>query len=309
VAADPVHGLGLLAFPGEPRPALVPATARVLRAGESMLVVAPGSETAAARTVQWPGDLRELAAEARWLSPPHLVFSLGGELLALRMGPGSEVALHSAAQLQEIGEALLRQGRHVHPWIGAELQDIDGSLRRVFPNGTLLVAHVYQGSPAARAGIREGSTWDAFVTADARQARRAADVEALLTDLAPVRAVPPPEQGEPVVVEVVDRQWSPPGATPLARRGIVPEAAEVRIAVVPGTAAATAGLHDGDVVLALDGRPVASQAGLARALADPRAHLVKVRRDGRHGLVALPPAEDGPGARRDSAAGVAGAAR
>jgi serine protease DegQ len=307
VASDPVHGVGVLALTGDARPPLALATTREVRTAEPVIVVAPGPDIAAARTVQWPGDLREIRRDAA-PSPPSLVFSLDGELLAMHVGPGAETATLSAAQLLEIGEALVTTGRHAHPWIGAELQDIDGSLRRVFPEGAILVSHVYPGSPAAGAGLREGSTWAAFEIGD-RQARRASDVEALLAGFDPVRAVPPPEGGEPLVIEVIDRQWSPQPATGLARRGIVPEAPEVRISVVPGTAAATAGLRDGDVVVALDGRAVASQAVLARALADPRAHLVKVRREGRHWLLALPPADAERDGRSGAPASRAGGAR
>jgi S1-C subfamily serine protease len=291
VASDPVHGVGLLAIAGTPPPAALIAATRELRVGEPVLIASPGAEGTAARSVQWPGQLRLLAGEAAALDAPALLFSIEGELLGLRLGPGAEAEILSAADLQEIGEALVRDGRHEHPWMGAELQDIDASLRPVFPVGAMVVAHVHPGSPAARAGLREGSTWEAFEQGD-RQARRASDLAELLAPLAPVRALPPDGRGEPVTIETIDRQWSPPRGTPTARRGIVADTPEVRITVVPGTAAATSGLRDGDVVVALDGRPVASQGTLAKTLADPRAHLLKVRRDGRHWLFALPPAED-----------------
>ena len=179
-------------------------------------------------------------------------------------------------------------GRHPHPWLGVELQTVDEPLRAYFADGALVAVHVEPDSPAERAGLKSGMAF-VEVRAGDRTAHTSEGVDNILEvgqtlELQPVTAPRQKAPPKPISLTVVDRQQPlPVRSHDVDSLGLMAAESQpgVAIVVAPGGEAASRGLVTGDVVEAVDLRPVTSARAFQRALvarAAHGAHLVTVRR-------------------------------
>ena len=238
----------------------------------------------------------------------------GGPLLNLRGEViGINTAINAAANTigfavpinmaKEIVPQLRSHGVVTRGWVGVTVQPVTSEIARVFDlPGTqgALVAQVTPDGPAARAGIERG---DVIVSFEGEPIRELRELP---------RAVSRTPVGQKVTLEVI-RDGKPrsfelevgqleepapaqsvaraPGAAarlgidvqeitpPLRERLGLPEPGGVLIAgVAPGSPAAAAGLAEGDVILEVDRRPVASVGELSGALEGGKGALFLIRR-------------------------------
>jgi S1-C subfamily serine protease len=274
VAIDAVHGVVLLTLAGA---ALEPLTLASLDTvlNEPVVTIAVGRAVAAPFPLILDPPLTFEQLEARLasrLDPGAVVVSLDSRLLAFGASAAESARPIAAPRLAEIVSALQRDGRHRHPWTGVEVQTIDGPLRSRFPEGALVVVHVAPSSPApdqivpgtvlseVRAG-RERATTDEGVE---RAIARSRSVTYVRLD------------GRAFEMEVDDVQ-SPPGFT--ADGTIVaPVGLENRLTVAPMSRAAALGFRTGDVVRAIDLRPVRAVSQIEAAMRGTRDRLFTVQR-------------------------------
>jgi S1-C subfamily serine protease len=179
----------------------------------------------------------------------------------------------------------------VRAWLGARTQpvtpDIARSLGMAAPEGAL-VADVWPGGPAAQAGLKQG---DVIVSVDGRPIGDAGAIGYALSThavgdvvklgvrrdgaehIASLRAEPPPAnpaadqrtvtgrnpfQGA-TVLNLSPAKADEFGLDPFAARGVI-------IAAIDGGLASQTGLRPGDLVMAVNGHPIATVAQLVAAL-------------------------------------------
>ncbi len=301
---DAVHGLALLRtkLPG-------PLVTLSLASGMPLTAVEPLIGMQASAT---GGDVRMLTKavsvssyeemlQGTGLRPGEVALDADGRLRAFGATTEDGAQPLFAYQLEEIVKALSTIGRHPHPWLGVELQTVGDRLRPYFAEGALVTVHVEPDSPAAQAGLKPGM---AFVEARAgdRTAHTSEGVDNIIEvgqtiELEPVPAPRQKTPPKPVSLTVVDRQRPlPVRAHDVDSMGLMAAEAQpgVDIVVAPGGEAASHGLATGDVVEAVDLRPVSSARAFVRALlARPAhgAHLLTVRRGRDRFFTLLGPAE------------------
>src|SRR5881397_166106 len=184
---------------------------------------------------------------------------------------------------------LAAAGHVTRGWLGVGIQPLTADLAKSFKvTGTdgALVTSVSEGSPAAKAGLKQG---DVIVEYDGRPVARAGDLPRAVAETPVGRAVSLKvvRDGAPVTLTAtVGRLEEPreakaepaPGepALGLSGRTLTPEVAQqlgVReqrgvlvTAVHDGSRAEAAGVKEGDVISQIDHRPVASVEDLRQAL-------------------------------------------
>lgn len=202
-------------------------------------------------------------------------------------------------------------------WVGAQVQDVDAALARELgvPEGAgVLVLSVTDDGPAAQSGIARG---DLIVRFDHRNVDSAAWLSELLTEkragqrvqVVFVRArsrhtvyaqlqARPAAAGESGAVESQQAlSAEPPGTlgialsplSPLlAQRYNIPDgtAGVVVTSVLPGSAAAQAGVQPGDVIMAVNGAPTSTMASFFAGM-DTTTLLLDVLCEGRRTFVTL----------------------
>jgi S1-C subfamily serine protease len=288
---DAIHGLALLRtkLPG-PLVTLPIATGIPLTTVEPLIGMqssAAGGEVRLLAKAVSVSSYDEMLDDSS-LRPGEVALDADGRLRAFGAETEDGPAPLYAYELEDIVKALSTKGRHPHPWLGLELQTVDGPLRSYFTDGALVTVHVEPDSPADQAGFKPGM---AFVEARAgdRTAHTSEGVDNILEvgQTIEFEPVPAPRQKappKPVSVVVADRQTPlPVGTHGVDSFGLMAATAQpgVEIVVGPGGEAAAHGLVTGDVVEAVDLRAVTSARALQRALvARPAhgAHLVTVRR-------------------------------
>jgi Do/DeqQ family serine protease len=209
-----------------------------------------------------------------------------------------------AGMVRRVVETAIGGGRAVaRPWLGVQAQAVTAQLARSLgldrPEG-VLVANVYPGSAAAAAGLREG---DLILSVDGQavndeaaltyrmathrpgdqvmlSVRRGGQVRTVSTRAETAPETPPRDQrtlsgDEPLsgatVVNLSPAVAEEVGADPFAKGVLVTGAAGV---------AAQAGFQRGDLIRAVNGRPVNSVRDLAAALAGAANWRVVLERDG-----------------------------
>jgi len=202
-------------------------------------------------------------------------------------------------------------------WLGAQVQDVDAALARELggPEGAgVLVLSVTDDGPAAQAGITRG---DLIIRFDHRNVDSVACLSELLAEkragqrvqVVFVRAgsrhsvyaelqAPPAAAGESGAVESQQALSAElPGTLGIALSPLSPVLAQrynipdgttgvVVTSVLPGSAAAQAGLQPGDVVMAVNGAPTSTMARFFADM-DTTTLLLDVLREGRHTFVTL----------------------
>jgi len=190
---------------------------------------------------------------------------------------------------------LISHGKIAPVWLGLDLQELDARLAEALglPERAAgaLVARVHGGTPAERAGVQRG---DLLTAVDGYAVRSAREVYEMLERCTP---------GQVLRLDVLrgDTRASlsaaaepfPPDAVPelgarlLGVRVAPAERGGFRVEeVAPASGAARIGIEVGDLLLAINGRPLADDAALRRALLDllgrPRALVVVQRGRGRY---------------------------
>ena len=167
------------------------------------------------------------------------------------------------------------------------------------PAHPALVGDVQPQSPAARAGVAPG---DRVVAVTGRRIRAWQELADALRDHRGERIALTIERGGARRVVTLAMPQGPASrviADPPAAAGLAPPVDVVVVSVAPGTPAAKAGLRPGDVVAAVDGRPVRSAAALAARVraSGGRPLVLTLRRGGKMLEVKVAPARHGRGYR------------
>lgn len=214
------------------------------------------------------------------------IFSPSGGSVGIGFAIPANVAQTVVAQLQ-------KDGKVVRGWLGVQIQpvtdDIATSLGLNEPQGAL-VAEVQPDSPAAKAGVKAG---DAILTLNGESLKDSRDLQRRVASLAPGSShnIEVLRNGERLTLNVKfgilpneTAQADTPrdgGATPsnVASLGLTlaphKDGRGVVVADIdPDGAAATRGLHRGDVILDIGGETVSNPA-------DVKAKLSRAREDGR----------------------------
>lgn len=205
------------------------------------------------------------------------IYSKSGGFMGLSFAIPIDVAMDAVDQIKEHGE--VRRG-----WLGVYIQDVSSDLAESFgmdkPIGAL-VARVIEGGPAAEAGLQAG---DVVIAVNGEKIRSAGDLPPKIGQLKPgseatltvVREGA--EQQITVTVGARDeRQTAEKAAGPAEVLGMkvrpvpgetrkelgLPAERGVQVVDVVGSAAASAGVRKGDVILKLANRPVTGPDQLA----------------------------------------------
>jgi serine protease Do len=202
-------------------------------------------------------------------------------------------------QVRHVAESLIKEGRIRYAYMGVLVGDPNEgeAAAKGLPVGTgALVTQVTPGGPAARAGLRAG---DVIVDLDGRKIEGAGDVVDTVSNkpIGSKVTVGLFRDGKRQPVDVVlgelpspDARNGSPSNLGLALQTLTPQLAEslgldpntrgaVVAEVVPGGAAAAAGVSEGDVILEVDRQRVATAEDAVAALSAPRrgGHLVRLR--------------------------------
>jgi S1-C subfamily serine protease len=276
VAADAVHGIAVLRVSG------VPLASMPFPRGEPdwrqpVVALAAGRVDGRSPAAQPLGAQGSFDVLAAWLrrqpaSPGDLVVNLEGELVAYAGAAVSGVTPLSASLLQQIAEALRSSGVHRHPWIGVHLQVIDAPLRPRFPEGALVAVHVEPDSPAI-GRIVPGMVFTE-VSVGQEKATTPERVRALLHEGTSVSFAA--LSGTAIELRVGDRQV--PLGFAVGEDGVQIAFSEVGLSVAPQSVAAARGLRTGDVLRAIDLRPLGTPAQIRAALRGSRDRLLTVQR-------------------------------
>jgi serine protease Do len=213
------------------------------------------------------------------------LFNLRGEVVGVNSliytGSGGSIGLSFAVPIDvamQVVEQLRTRGRVIRGRIGARVQEVTADLARALglPRAAgALLAEVQQDGPAARAGLRPG---DVVLRFDGQEVETHADLVRLTAHARPgdTVAVELLRRGAPLVLQVrIGEQQAEPAAAvakpraaldalglelaPLAReeRAHLGLEGGVRVQRAEG-AAQRAGLQRGDILVSVNGEPVAS---------------------------------------------------
>jgi len=207
-------------------------------------------------------------------------------------------------QVKRVAQSLVTEGRIHYPYLGVlvgDLTELDPAQRAKMgsnlPANAALVSEVTPGGPSAKAGLRAG---DVIVEIDGHKIEGAGDVIDYVSSRtigASVNVVYLRAGQRANVAVVLGELPSPDGknAPAGAKLGLVlqtltPDLAEsmgldpslkgaVIAEVAPGSAAARAGLEEGEIILEVDRHTVATADAATTALQAPRkgGHLLRVR--------------------------------
>jgi len=202
-------------------------------------------------------------------------------------------------QVRRVAESLIKEGRVRYAYLGVLVGDPnegEAAAKGLTVGTGALVTQVTPGGPAARAGLRSG---DAIVDIDGKKVEEAGDVIDYVSNRAIGSKVSVGvwREGQRQPVEVTlgelpsaDAQNGQPSKLGIALQTLTPPLAEslgldpgtrgaVVAEVVPGGAAAAAGVSEGDVILEVDRQRVATAEDAVAALSAPRkgGHLVRLR--------------------------------
>jgi S1-C subfamily serine protease len=274
IAADAAHGVALLTVEGAALTPL-PIAGAGASLGEPVVAITVGRDVSRPfpTIMDQPLTFARLVGRlATDITPGAIVVSLEGSLLAfVAAGSGGANPL-AAPELADIVGSLSRTGVHRHPWTGVHLQTIDAPLRARFPKGALVVVHVDPESGAADvlssgtvlSSVRGGGRTATVVEQVAQAMDRASSLSFVRLD------------GESIDVPVLDRQLPPGFASDAA--GVNLAGDPLRLEVAPMSAAASRGLRTGDIVRAVDLRPVRSAAQVESVMRGSTDRLLTIQR-------------------------------
>lgn len=251
------------------------------------------------------------------------LFNAGGEVIGVNTAIFSPVGVNvgigfavPSRTAQAVADQLIRTGKVERGYVGVHLQElttgIAQALGRPDTKGAL-VASVEPGSPAEDAGIKPG---DVITSIENRTIEGPRDLSRAVGGMKPgtrtALAVIRNGKSQEITVAIGHRQEDRSSRTGARenpdrdgnRLGLnlapISEAARRRLGVdsglvvdevEPGTPAAESGIRSGDVIVAINNRPVAQPSDLAeewaKARREHRPLLVRVNRDGQSLFVAI----------------------
>jgi serine protease Do len=195
--------------------------------------------------------------------------------------------------LAEVLPQLVAKGHIVRGKLGIEIQEVDGTLGKALGlegKGGAMVDGLDPKGPASAAGLRVG---DVIVAVDGKTIERSADLPREIARREPgakVKLAIVREGVKKLLVatlaeleeEHAQAEKKPETATSKGRLGVALEDAEgggaAIVGVAPKSAASAAELRPGDVILAIDGKSVASSSDLRARLAEiPEGKAVALR--------------------------------
>lgn len=228
------------------------------------------------------------------------VIGINTAIVAAGQGIGFAIPVNMAKQ---IVTELITKGSVTRGWLGVSIQPVTEELAREFGLGKargVLVADVMEGSPAAKGGIRQGDILLDFAGTGIKDAQH---LQRVVAATAPGKTVPVtvfrggremklsitsasadsaaarkshPQGGAPDIIGLVLEPLPPE----LLRRGA---AGVVAAAVEDGGVAAEAGIRQGDIIVSVNRRNVATPAEYDRAMAEAERRgtaILLVRRGG-----------------------------
>jgi serine protease Do len=259
-----------------------------------------------------PGKLEDFLQTDASINPGNSggpLVNLSGQVIGINtmiagLGTGVGFAV-SESIARPIAQQLIEHGKVTRPYIGIVMQsltqELSSALGKNAPTKGALVSEVQQGSPAAKSGIQVGDIVvriNATPTEDSREVQQAVlnhkvgekiDVTVWRDGKEQVIAVRTAE----LPAEVTTSGGAGPGEGRLGlnlqtlnpqvaeRLGLEPtQKGAVVAAVRPGSAAAEAGIREGDVLTSIDNEPVMTAQEAVKRLGERRAggHLTRVLR-------------------------------
>jgi serine protease Do len=240
------------------------------------------------------------------------VIGINTMIAGIGTGIGFAVPISMA---KPIADQLIEHGKVRRPWLGIAMQDVTPELQKAMgqnaPEKGAMVSEVQPDSPAKSGGVKTG---DVITAVDGKPVKAAREVQSGVlskkigdkVDLSLWRD----GKAEKLSVKTAelpgDEEKGGAGGNARERlglklRALTPEIRQqldlpddVKGAVIadvaPGSAAAVAGLDTGDVILAVDGKPVTSPEQAASALRSKRAggHLLHVRHGASARFIVVP---------------------
>ena len=227
------------------------------------------------------------------------IFSRTGGFMGLSFAIPIDLAMNVASQLRETGE--VQRG-----WLGVVMDDVDRDWARGLslsrPEGAL-VTRVIDDSPAARAGIRAG---DVIVRFNQREVFDSGHLPPLvgISEIGAELPVTVVRDGARQQLSVILARLPEPSAVnrwledsndlsiwgmrlgdlaPVQRQALGEGVRGVQVRALDDGAASAAGLHEGDVILAVDGQPARLAAQVISLLAEASAGdavALELMRDG-----------------------------
>jgi serine protease Do len=232
--------------------------------------------------------------------------------IALRDGASTGISFAIPIELAErIAAELMRSGRIDRAELGMGFQDVDAHLAAAFgvpETAGVLIHTLVADGPAEKAGLKVG---DIIVALDGKRVAGARELADAMASLAPGSTVAATFWRSDKRLDVlIHTGHSSTGAARLARMAaprvssarelvavhrLTPEARQVLgtegnlLVLAVSERAAAAGLEVGDVVLAINTRPVRTRDELCQALAEAQGTLAfLVDRSGEHLFIAVP---------------------
>ena len=206
------------------------------------------------------------------------IYSQSGGYMGLSFAIPIDVAMHVKDELQKFGK--VTRGR-----IGVAIQDVNQSLAQSFglprPEGAL-VSSVEEGGPAARAGIEAG---DVILAWNGSAVDESAALPGLVADTAPGKHAQVKlwrDGAERTLGVTVGRMPAEKTASAAAsnpdansgKLGLTVQAGDAGLVVADASGpAAKAGVQEGDVILAVNDRPVKSTIELRRLVEKAGKHV------------------------------------
>jgi serine protease Do/serine protease DegQ len=213
------------------------------------------------------------------------VIGINTAIVAAGQGIGFAIPVNMAKQ---IVTQLITKGKVTRGWLGVTIQPVTDDLAKEFgltKAQGVLVSDVVAGSPAAATGIRQG---DIILRFAGKEIKDAQHLQRVVADTAPGTKVPVVvfRDGKEVQLSLVTassdsaqaRQARPQGGAPdtlgLAVEELPREYRQegftgvLVVQVDDGSAAGAAGIREGDVIVAVNRRPVSNLAEYDRAMRD-----------------------------------------
>jgi len=239
-------------------------------------------------------QLFSLAALQHAVPRGAALFTLDGLFIGLVRDAGVNPVVIPAETLRAAAEGAQPDTAQQRGELGIEVDALSGALARATgAERGVVVVHVAPSGPAA--GVVQSG--DVIQTIDVTPVSTVAAFEELERSRTPAAdvAITGVRRGSPLEVTVRAGDGSAPSrpsnATDPGFAGLsVPGAGVEVVSVVPGGAAAAAGLRRGDLIVAVDGEAARNASELQRRFGGAgsgTAVLVTVQRDGRHRVLAL----------------------
>ncbi len=213
------------------------------------------------------------------------LFNLKGEVVGINtaiikggQGIGFAIPINLAKKLLP----QLKKGKVIRGWLGVQIQDLTPELAKSFHlenDHGVLVTHVFPGSPAAKAGLKQG---DVITVFNGKRIKNAFDISRMVAAtppnskatltivrngkeaMLPVTLGTLPESGQQVAVSrAPGREWGMQvqALTPEVGQHLGLPASEKGVVITgvrPDSPAADAGLRTGDVILEIDRKKIRS---------------------------------------------------